>query len=963
MTMSDKKKLKSQLISELAAMRQHMAELERITYEQRSAGEALRSSEERYRAVVEDQTEVITRFKADGTITFVNDVFCRFFGKKQEELVGHSWHSEAVVEDIPMIEQRLRTLSLDNPVVVIENRVYSGTGHVRCMQFVNRGFFDAEGLLVETQAVGRDVTERKRAEEALRAASLYSRKLIETSLDPLVTISSGGKITDVNTATEKITGMSREGLIGSDFADYFTEPERARAGYLKVFEQGQVIDYPLTIRHTSGAVTEVLYNASVYRNEQGEVNGVFAAARDITGRKRTEEALRASEQKYRTLFEESFDGLFITSPAGKILDMNKKGILMFGYDTKEEILNLDLERDVYACPPDREWILAMVSAQGTAEYEVVVKKKSGEQMMTHCSLTAVREEQGVITAYRGIIRDITERKRAEEALRSVSLYMRSLIEASLDPFVTISPDGKITDVNQATESVAGVPRERLIGRDFSDYFTEPEKARDGYHTVLVDGLVRDYPLTIRHTSGKTTDVLYNATVYRNGSGEMQGVFAAARDVTERKRAEEALRQSERRKTILNRIANVFLTVPDVETYGEVLTIVLDEMESKYGVFGFIADNGDLVVPSMTKEIWCDCQVPNKTIVFPSTTWGDSIWGRAIREQKTFYSDGPFHIPDGHIHINSFLTAPIVFGNKTIGLLSVANRVRGYTEEDKDLLESITHYISPILNARLQRDQLEKERKLAEDEIHKLNQELEQRVAERTAQLKAANNELEAFAYSISHDLRAPLRHIDGFLELLQERIAATLDEQSRHYMATISDSARRMGMLIDDLLSFSRMGRYEMSKFQVDLGVLVQEVIRELEPETHDRAIHWRIEDLPVVTGDRAMLRIVLVNLISNALKFTRPCPQPEIEIGCLPSRETQTTVFVRDNGVGFDMKYADKLFGVFQRLHRTDEFEGVGIGLANVRRIIKRHGGKTWAEGQLNQGATVYFSLPQPNQ
>jgi PAS domain S-box-containing protein len=249
------------------------------------------------------------------------------------------------------------------------------------------------------------------------------------------------------------------------------------------------------------------------------------------------------------------------------------------------------------------------------------------------------------------------------------------------------------------------------------------------------------------------------------------------------------------------------------------------------------------------------------------------------------------------------------------------------------------------------------RKRREEEIQSLNQEL----AKRSAELESINKELEAFAYSISHDLRAPLRHMAGYTELLQKKASSVVDEKCNHYMAMILESAKRMGNLIDDLLAFSRIGRAETQKTRVSLAQLVKEALAEVRQDTEGRNIVWKIDALPDFYGDRSMLRLVLVNLISNAIKFTRTRPQAEIEIGCSQGNGNDLVVFVRDNGVGFDMKYVNKLFGVFQRLHESDEFEGTGIGLATVQRIIHRHGGQVWAQGAVDGGATFYFSAPKP--
>jgi len=260
--------------------------------------------------------------------------------------------------------------------------------------------------------------------------------------------------------------------------------------------------------------------------------------------------------------------------------------------------------------------------------------------------------------------------------------------------------------------------------------------------------------------------------------------------------------------------------------------------------------------------------------------------------------------------------------------------------------------------RQARDHLQvevEERKRREDEIRKLNNEL----VKRARDLETSNNELESFAYSVSHDLRAPLRHVVGYSELLQKQASSSLDEKSRRFMQTILEAAKRMGNLIDDLLAFSRIGRTETKNTLVNLDQIVKDVVAEIGQDTTGRDIVWKIDPLPVCYGDRSMLRLVIFNLLSNSVKFTRMRAQAEIEIGCV-DRADEVEVSVRDNGAGFDMQYVDKLFGVFQRLHLPEEFEGTGIGLATVRRIIHRHGGEVRAEGGVDQGATLYFSLPK---
>ena len=242
-------------------------------------------------------------------------------------------------------------------------------------------------------------------------------------------------------------------------------------------------------------------------------------------------------------------------------------------------------------------------------------------------------------------------------------------------------------------------------------------------------------------------------------------------------------------------------------------------------------------------------------------------------------------------------------------------------------------------------------------VKRLNVDLERRVAERTFELAAANKELEAFAYSVAHDLRAPLRHIDGFSKLLAEQIGSSLDEQSLHYLERIRASSQNMAGMVDELLDLSRVAREEVNFQVIGLNSMITEVLEGLQPEVQGRAIDWQIANLPFVECDPMLIKQVFVNLLSNAVKFTRQRPNAIVQVGH-DEVNGESVIFVRDNGVGFSMKYADKLFGVFQRLHRQEDFEGTGVGLATVQRIIQKHGGRIWAEAELNAGATFYFTL-----
>ena len=425
------------------------------------------------------------------------------------------------------------------------------------------------------------------------------------------------------------------------------------------------------------------------------------------------------------------------------------------------------------------------------------------------------------------------------------------------------------------------------------------------------------------------------------------------EIAELRQAEDSAR---RQVALLTAIIRVFRETATCQSEEEMAQVCLNAAEeltgSAYSFLGELNDHGSFDTTMISEAGWNACRVPMPEAVELLKNMPNRGINRiGLKDHKPWIINDVAQHPDtvekpqGHPLLTSFLGVPIRYVGGITGMIALANKEPGYSAADQDDVQALAVAFMESLN-----------RRRAEKWVNELNEALSRQVR----QVEAANQELEAFSYSISHDLRAPVRHISGYLELLDKQNIAALDEKSRHYLQVISEAAQRMGLLIDGLLVFLHLGRTDMERTRVDLGQLVKEVVREVGLSPRGNEVEWEIGPLPVVLGDRSMLRTVLANLAANALKFCRTRPRMEIEIGSLTDRPGEVQCYVRDNGVGFDMRYQDKLFGLFQRLHSQEEFEGAGVGLANVQRIIVRHGGRVWASGEPGKGATFWFSLPK---
>jgi PAS domain S-box-containing protein len=651
-------------------------------------------------------------------------------------------------------------------------------------------------------------------------------------------------------------------------------------------------------------------------NEKGNPEQILFNTSDITERKKTEETLRKSEEMMRSIYRVAPTGIGVVLDR-LLIEVNPRICEMTGY-TREELLGINA-RILYPSQEEYEFVgkekYDQIRKIGSGKVETFWQKKDGSiinVLLASTPIDLTDHSKGItFTAL-----DITDRKHAEEALQESELILKDILESTLSGFW----DWNLVD---NTEYLSPTFK-RMFGYEEHEMENSPEAWQ---RIIFPEDLPKVLEIFDRHVKSHGREPFYNEIRYRHRNGTTVWVICAGRiiewgvdgspnrmvgchiNITDRKNAMESLRESEEKyRTLFNKMMNAFALHEMIfDEKGEAIDYKFLKVNPAWEkIVGIKAED---VIGKSIKEI-----MPNI-----EDSW-IQCYGRvaktAISEEFEDYNAAT----NKYYHVYAYCPSNGKFAT---------------------LFNDIT------------------DRKLAENEILKLNEDLEQRVIDRTAQLEATNKELEAFSYSVSHDLRAPLRHINGYIELLNEDFRSDLPEKAQYYLTNITNAAKQMGTLIDELLRFSRTGRQELQKINIEMNVIAKEALESVKQHIEKRTITWKVQELPQVNGDYFMLKQVWFNLIDNAAKYSSNTLKAEISIG-FDETEKDFIFYVRDNGVGFDMKYVDKLFGVFQRLHSNEEFEGTGIGLANVQRIIHKHKGRVWAEAEPDKGASFYFSLPK---
>jgi len=777
-------------------------------------------------------------------------------------------------------------------------------------------FKDESGKPLRLIGVNIDVTERKRVEEELRGSQRKLAGVIGSAMDAIITVDGQQRVVLFNAAAEKMFACPAGQAVGQSLDRFI--PERFRATHpqhIQNFGRTNVT------KRSMGTLTAIFglrangeefpIEASISQLESEGEKFYTVILRDVTERER-------AEQRFRQMIECAPNGMVMVDRLGKIVLVNTQIEQLFGY-SRDELLGQPIEVLV----PERfrahhhdyrNSFLAQPAARPMgAGRDLFGLRKDGTEFPVEIGLNPLETEQGMMVL--GTIVDITERKLAEMTLRDSEERFRLLVEGIKDyGLFMLDLEGHVVSWNSGAERIKGFHAEEIIGEHFSRFYPDEDiragKPERELRQAAAEGRHEEDGWRVRKDGTRFWASIL-ITALRDEQGRVHSFVKLTRDISERKRAEEALHRSQAQ------LAGVI---------GSAMDAIIS-VDSKHSVVLFNTAAERMFLCSAREAIGqpLDRFIPER---FRSTHRGHiETFGRTNVTRRLMGGLSP------------------IFGLRSDGEeFPIDASISQLETEGQKLYTVILRDIT--------------ERRQAEEEVRILNEDLERRVADRTAQLQAANKELEAFSYSVSHDLRAPLRAIDGFSLALLEDCADKLDQEGKGYLEQVRGASQEMAQLIDALLHLARVTRIEMRREVINLSQLAEAIVSELRRREPEREVAIKIEDSLAAHGDKRLLQVLLNNLLGNAWKFTSKRERSEITFG-QEQNDHEAYYFVRDNGAGFDMEYASKLFGAFQRLHGTSEFEGTGIGLATVQRIVHRHGGRVWAEGAVDRGATFYFTLP----
>ncbi len=918
-----------------------------------------------------------------GRLTYVNDAFVRMWGyRTADEVVATDrfeyWQDPAAVA--PVVEAVMTRGHWVGELLA--RRRDGSTFH---SQVVTSRVDDKGGQPLCLLASFLDVSERKSAEENIRASEGRYRQIVETTHDGVWMIDARNRTTFVNQRMAEMLGYTTEEMVGQSVLAFVHDEERAEAGRrIAAASKGISESRERRFRRKDGSTLWALLAANPLFSADGTYSGAVSMVTDITERKRLEEALNeavttatARADELQALLDSVPALVFIAhDPLCRRMTANRaaENLMKVGPGGNPALNRPEGERPTTfrflrdgreLLPAELPMERAAATGQPQTDVELTLDLGPGNQRHLVGSAVPLADDQGAVQGAVGAFIDISDYKLAKDSLRAGEEKYRRIVETAHEGIWLIDAEHRTTFVNRRMAEILGCTPDEMLGQPPTAFMTE-ESSREAEPKLdrARRGIAEVHERRYRRKDGSEVWTLLSTSPFLSVDGDYAGSLAMVSDITERKVAEAEVEHILRLYTALLELSEAVVRARSrEELFGAATRIVVESGGFKTAWMGchdpathridVVSSHGDQTGYLDGIRVYADDRPEGRGPTGMSVREGRSVvFNDFVADPRTL----PWREKAARAGWRSSAAFPVWLDGRTWGAFTVyAVDVNFFGDREVALLERAAASISFAL------DSLDREvqQRQAEGEVRRLNEELEQKVAERTAQLEAANRELEAFSYSVSHDLRAPLRAIEGFSGMLVKDGGDHLNAEDQRRLDVVRTNARRMSDLIDDLLNFSRVGRHEIRHGRVVMESLARSAFEDVAGDPEARArVDFRLRPLPDAEGDSTLIRQVWMNLLSNALKFSARQERPRIEVS--GAVDGGLAVYnVRDNGAGFDPKYVDKLFGVFQRLHGPKEFEGTGIGLALVKRIVERHGGTVRAEGGVGEGATFHFSLP----